>query len=71
VDEAADRLGIDRQTLLRAAYDESQEGWPDPEGNPLFHQGFRDNWAVGNMAADIDVNPMAPRFLAWLSFHAG
>lgn len=71
IDEVADRLGVDRAALYRAADQEivDPSGY-DPEGNPLFYPRFWRNWAIGDLSGWRSINPRSYRFKAWLSFHS-
>jgi hypothetical protein len=70
VDEVADRLGLDVALLDEASWQEAHvQGSFDPEGNYLFHHGFGDNWAIGDLSGRSSINPNNYRFKAWLSFH--
>jgi len=66
--EVAARLGIDPDRLYRAAMREALiPGAQDPAGDPMYQDGFADNWAVANPAGQVGINPDAYRFKAWLS----
>jgi hypothetical protein len=42
----------------------------DAAGDPLFISGFVSNWAVSDLNGQVDINPRAYRFKAWLSLHS-
>jgi hypothetical protein len=70
VADVASRLGLDGERLREAASAESvAPGEVDPEGSPVYHSAFWDNWAVGGPSGPLLVNPASYRFKAWLSFH--
>jgi hypothetical protein len=69
--EVAARLGVDPQRLHRAAMREAViPGAQDPAGDPVYQDGFADNWAVANPAGQVSVNPDGYRFKAWLSLES-
>lgn len=66
--EVATRLGIEPERLHRAAMREATvPDAQDPAGDPLYQDGFTDNWAVADPAGQVGINPDAYRFKAWLS----
>jgi hypothetical protein len=70
VEEVAERLGVDLASLADASWPESfKPGSFDPEGNPVFYPTFWENFAVGDMAGQYDINPASIRFKAWLSLY--